>query len=211
MDGGIGGFGEDDVFVNPRRFACLSHTTEEVLICLRLPLAEARAGSGARGASLDAVDAICQAEFFLKVIRLVVPRLVAIADHIVRTRDHAAGAPRAQPRVYDFLVKLFPLVSPAGGSGAHGRLLSAAAPSAGFEPARTAPEAAALSPELRGLSLIKLQPTPDAGRLGVFGDAGSHVFADFGDYSVVGGLGQKIDVSSEIVVYFVKVFEGYAV
>ena len=47
--------------------------------------------------------------------------------------------------------------------------------------------------------------------LGVFGDAGSHVFADFGDYSVVGGLGQEIDVFSEIVVYFVKVFEGYAV
>ena len=166
MDGGVGGFGEDDVFVNASCFARLSLTAEEVLVGLRLPLAEAGARSGARGASLHAVDAVCQAEFFLKVIRLVVPCFVAVADHIVRTRNHAPGAARAQPRIYDFLVKLFPLVSPAGRRGAHGRnangYAAATAPSAGFEPARTAPEAAALSPELRGLNLIKLQLTPDA-------------------------------------------------
>ena len=104
---------EEDVLVDAGRLVGLAHAGEEVLVGLRLPAAEARAGPGARRAALLAVDAVVEPELLLEVERLVRARRVLVADDVVRAGDHAAGAPGAEPGGDDLVVELLPLERPA--------------------------------------------------------------------------------------------------
>ena len=78
-----------------------------------LPRTEAWAGACATGATLFAVCAIVDTEFFFKMERLVVAFLVLVTNYFVRARNHTAGTSCAQTGVNDFFVELFPLVGPA--------------------------------------------------------------------------------------------------
>ncbi len=92
-----------------------------------------------------------------------------ISDHIMRARNNATSTASAKPRRDYLIVEFFPLEAPTilfftwGFRNGHSREdtsiyadacaleeNSGRAPSAGFEPAHMAPEANALSPELRG-------------------------------------------------------------
>ena len=72
--------------------------TEEVLVGLGLPGAEAGAGPGARGAALLAVDAVVGPELVFEVEGAGSPSLVVVADDVVRAGDDAPGAAGAQAR-----------------------------------------------------------------------------------------------------------------
>ena len=114
VDEVVAGPGQDDVLVDPRHLVVVAAPPEEVLVGLGFPGPEAGAGPGAGGAALHAVDAVVEAEFLLQVERVVLAGLVAVADHVVRAGDDAAGAAGAQPAGDDLLVELLPLEGPAG-------------------------------------------------------------------------------------------------
>ena len=78
-----------------------------------LPSAKAWAGSRATRATLLAVAAIVEAEFFFNMKRFVVAFFVLVTDYFVWARNHTSGTTRAQTSVNDFFVQLFPLVGPA--------------------------------------------------------------------------------------------------
>ena len=59
----------------------------------------------------------CRAELLLEVEGHVLALLVLVADDVVRARDDAPGAPRAQPGRDDLVVELLPLRRPASGLG----------------------------------------------------------------------------------------------
>ena len=80
------------------------------------PRTESRARACATGATFFAVRAIVNTKFFFEMERLVVAFLMLVTNYFVWTRNHAAGATRAQTSVNDFFVELFPLVGPALGS-----------------------------------------------------------------------------------------------
>ena len=61
----------------------------------------------------EAVDAVVEAELLFEVERDVLALFVLVADHVVRARDHAAGAAGAQLVGDDLVVELFPLRRPA--------------------------------------------------------------------------------------------------
>src|SRR5690606_20949310 len=111
---------QEDVLVDAGRLVGLPGTGEQVLVGLRLPGAEARAGPGAGRAPLLAVEAVARAQLLLEVERLVGAGLVRVADHVVRARHHAARAAGAQAGLDDLGVEILPLGRPAGGLG--GRL-----------------------------------------------------------------------------------------
>ena len=48
---------------------------------------------------------------------LVIAFFVLVSNYFVRARNNTAGTTRAQTRVNDFFVELFPLIGPALGSG----------------------------------------------------------------------------------------------
>ena len=115
--------GEEDVGVDARHLAGLTLAAVEVHVGLGLPHAEAGAGTGARGTTLLAVDAVGLAELFLEVERLVGAGLVLIADDVVGAADHTARAPGAQSTRDDLVVEFLPLVGPTfllGGGSALG-------------------------------------------------------------------------------------------
>jgi len=79
------------------------------------PLAEAWASAGAGGATLFAMDAVVETEFFFNVEGLVFALFVFVADHVVRAGDNTASATRAQTSGDDLFVEFFPLGGPAFG------------------------------------------------------------------------------------------------
>ena len=93
----------------------LADPAEQVHVGRRLPRPEARAGPGAGGAALLAVDAVVEAELLLEVERHVLALLVLVADHVVGAGDDAAGAAGAQAGRDDLGVQLLPLRRPAPG------------------------------------------------------------------------------------------------
>ena len=82
VDHVVAGPGEQEVLVDPGQLVGLADPGEEVLVGLGLP-ARKRAGPGAGGAALLAVDAVGGAELLLEVERLVAAGLVVVAEDIV--------------------------------------------------------------------------------------------------------------------------------
>ena len=82
-----------------------------------LPRTEARARACATGATLFAVSAVVDAKLFFKMEWLVIALFVLVSNYFVRARNNTASTTRAQTRVNDFFVELFPLIGPALGSG----------------------------------------------------------------------------------------------
>ena len=78
-----------------------------------LPSAKAWAGSRATRATLLAVAAIVEAEFFFNMKRFVVAFFVLVTDYFVWARNYTSGTTRAEACIDDFFVQLFPLVCPA--------------------------------------------------------------------------------------------------
>ena len=78
-----------------------------------LPSAKAWAGSRATRATLLAVAAIVEAEFFFNMKRFVVAFFVLVTDYFVWACNHTSGTTRAEACIDDFFVQLFPLVRPA--------------------------------------------------------------------------------------------------
>ena len=82
-----------------------------------LPSAKARAGSRATRATLLAVAAIVEAEFFFNMKRLVVAFFVLVTDYFVWACNNTTSTSGAETRINDFFVQLFPLVRPTLNSG----------------------------------------------------------------------------------------------
>ena len=80
------------------------------------PRTEPWACACATGATLFAMRAVIDSEFFFKMERLVVALFVFVTNYFVRTRNNTAGTTRAQTRINYFFVELFPLIGPALGS-----------------------------------------------------------------------------------------------
>jgi hypothetical protein len=79
------------------------------------PLAEAWASAGASGATLFAMDAVVEAEFFFDMEGLVLTLFVFVTDHVVGTGHNATRATSAQTSGDDLFVEFFPLGGPAFG------------------------------------------------------------------------------------------------
>ena len=101
--------GEEDVLEDAGRLRRLACPAEEELVDLGLPGAEPRARAGARRAAALAVAAVVGRVAVLELERPVDPVGVAVTEHVVRARDDAAGASRAEPRRDDLFVEVPPV------------------------------------------------------------------------------------------------------
>ncbi len=102
----VGRAGEDDVLVDARHLLGLTGAPEQELVDLGLPRPEPRARPGAARAALLAVTAVVGRVALLQVEGLVDALVVAVAQHVVRARDHAAGATGAETAGDDLLVQV---------------------------------------------------------------------------------------------------------
>ena len=119
IDEVIAGPYQQDVFEDARHLVGFADSAEEVFIGLGFPIAETRAGPGAGGTALLAVNAVVEAQLFFDMERDVLALFVFIPDHVVGAGDDATSAAGAQAVSDDFAVQLFPLSGPAlllGGS-----------------------------------------------------------------------------------------------
>ena len=80
-----------------------------------LPVPEARAGTRAAGAATQAVAAAARAELLLQMEGPIDAVGGVVAEHVVRARNDAGGAPGAQAGSHDLVVKFGPLQLPALG------------------------------------------------------------------------------------------------
>ena len=92
-----------------RHLLVVAGPAEQVVLDLGLPGAEARAGPGAQGATLEAVGAVVRPAVGVDVERLVDPVLVVVAEDVIGADDDTGGAPRAQPGGHDLGEQLGPL------------------------------------------------------------------------------------------------------
>src|SRR4029079_1321731 len=86
---------------------------EEELVDLGLPRPKPRAGTRARRAGLLAVTGGAWSAEVLDLDRLVDAVGVVVRQHVVRARDHTAGAARAQARRDDLVIEVLPRERPA--------------------------------------------------------------------------------------------------
>jgi len=93
-----------------------------MVVGLLLPPPVAGASPRAGGAAALAVDAVVGTELLLEVEGVIAAGVVVVAQDVVGTGDHAAGAPGAQTGVDHLLFELLPLPGPAFGLGRDGLL-----------------------------------------------------------------------------------------
>ena len=113
----VGRANQQQLPVLPIHLIVFANFAKQLHVGFWFPRTESRARACATGATLFAMRAIVDAKLFFKMERLVVAFFVLISNYFVRARNHTAGTTRAQTRVNDFFVELFPLIGPALGSG----------------------------------------------------------------------------------------------